>query len=126
VVLLGTGAPASVFAAGDDYPLRGTVNRLDPWGFYSGYCTSFTAWRLSQHGIRFQGASLRGPNGQTRMFGNAGDWDANARAVGYTVDTHPTVGAIAIWHYGESFAWPTGHAAYVAAVDSAGNATLEE
>jgi len=125
-VLLSTSAPSSAFAAGDDYPYRGTVNRVDAWGFYTGYCVSFAAWRLSQHGVRFQGATLRGPNGQTRFFGNAGDWDRNALAVGFAVDTHPTAGAIAIWHSGEDHAWSTGHAAYVAAVDAAGNATIEE
>lgn len=125
-VLFSTSAPSTAFAAGDDYPYRGTVNRLDPWGFYTGYCVSFAAWRLSQHGVRFQHASLRGPNGQTHFFGNAGDWDRNALAVGYTVDTHPAPGAIAIWHSGEDHAWSTGHAAYVTAVDSAGNATVEE
>jgi surface antigen len=127
VVLLSTSTPArAVAASGDDYPYRGTVNRLDAFGFYTGYCASFAAWRLSQHGVRFQSATLRGPNGQTQFFGNAGDWDRNALAVGYAVDTHPTVGAIAIWHAGEDRAWSTGHAAYVAAVDAAGNATVEE
>jgi len=37
VLLLGVPA-LSVSAAGvDDYPYRGTVNKLDPWGFYTGY-----------------------------------------------------------------------------------------
>jgi surface antigen len=126
VVLLGTSSASPVLASGDDYPYRGTHNVLDRWGFYTGYCVSFAAWRLSQHGVLFRNATLRGPNGQTRFFGNGGDWDRNALAVGYTVDTHPTPGAIAIWHSGEDHAWSTGHAAYVAAVDSAGNATVEE
>ena len=126
VVLLNTSTPARALASGDDYPYRGTVNRLDAFGFYTGYCASFAAWRLSQHGVRFQNATLRGPNGQTLFFGNAGDWDRNALAAGYVVDTHPTVGAIAIWHAGEDRAWSTGHAAYVAAVDATGNATVEE
>lgn len=126
VVLLSTAAPAVGLASGDDYPYRGTVNRVDPWGFYTGYCASFAAWRLSQHGVRFQSASLRGPNGRTQSFGNAGDWDRNALQVGYLVDTRPAPGAIAIWHAGEDRAWSTGHAAYVAAVDAAGNATFEE
>jgi surface antigen len=121
VVLAGTSVPAAALASGDDYPYRGTVNRLDAFGFYTGYCASFAAWRLSQHGVRFQGASLRG-----QFFGNAGDWDRNAVAAGYVVDTRPTPGAIAIWHAGEDRAWSTGHAAYVTAVDATGNATIEE
>ena len=106
----------TVSATGDDYPFKGRPNVVDPWGFYTGYCTSFTAWRLSQAGIVFHGASLRGPNGQTARFGNGGNWDAAARAVGLTVDSHPSVGAVAVWHGGEGFAWPGGHVAYVAAV----------
>ena len=51
----------TVSATGDDYPFKGRPNVVDPWGFYTDYCTSFTAWRLSQAGIVFHGASLRGP-----------------------------------------------------------------
>lgn len=122
------GIPAmTVSAAGiNDYPYRGTVNARDPWGFYSGYCTSFVAFRLSQEGIRFHGSSLQGPNGKTAFFGNGGTWDAAARAIGYTVDSHPTVGSVAVWHGGEGGAWWGGHVAYVMAVDSAGNAVVEE
>ena len=74
------GVPAlTVSAAGvDDFPYRGTVNKLDPWGFYTGYCTSFVAFRLSQEGVVLHGASLKGPNGKTAFFGNGGSWDAAA------------------------------------------------
>jgi surface antigen len=115
----------TVSATGDDYPFKGRPNQVDPWGFYTGYCTSFTAWRLSQAGIVFHGASLRGPNGQTARFGNGGNWDAAARAVGFTVDSHPSVGAVAVWHGGEGGAWPGGHVAYVIGV-SGGQAIVEE
>src|SRR4030088_1968573 len=122
------GVPAlTVSAAGvDDYPYRGTVNKLDPWGFYTGYCTSFAAFRLSQEGVRLHGATLRGPNGKTAFLGNGGSWDAAARSIGYVVDTHPTVGSVAVWRGGEDRAWWGGHVAYVMAVDGAGNATVEE
>jgi surface antigen len=117
----------SVSAAGvDDYPYRGTVNKLDPWGFYTGYCTSFAAFRLSQEGVRLHGASLQGPNGKTAFFGNGGTWDAAAASIGYVVDTHPTVGSVAVWHGGEDGSWWGGHVAYVMAVDPAGNAIVEE
>jgi len=126
VLLLGVPA-LTVSAAGvDDFPYRGTVNKLDPWGFYTGYCTSFVAFRLSQEGIRFHGASLQGPNGKTAFFGNGGSWDAAAASIGYVVDSHPTVGSVAVWHGGEDGAWWGGHVAYVMAVDGAGNATVEE
>jgi surface antigen len=122
------GIPAlTVSAAGiNDYPYRGTVNRLDPWGFYSGYCTSFAAFRLTQEGVTFHGATLRGPNGKTAFFGNGGSWDAAAASIGYVVDSHPTVGSVAVWHGGEDRAWWGGHVAYVMAVDAAGTATVEE
>jgi surface antigen len=122
------GIPAlSVSAAGvNDYPYRGTVNKLDPWGFYSGYCTSFAAFRLSQEGVRFHGATLQGPNGKSAFFGNGGSWDAAAASIGYVVDSHPSVGSVAVWHGGEDGAWWGGHVAYVMAVDAAGNATVEE
>jgi len=117
----------SVSAAGiDNYPYRGTVNRLDPWGFYTGYCTSFAAFRLSQEGVRLHGASLQGPNGKTAFFGNGGTWDTAAASIGYVVDSHPTVGSVAVWHGGEDGAWWGGHVAYVMAVDNAGNAIVEE
>jgi surface antigen len=115
----------TVSASGDDYPWRGRANLVDSYGFYTGYCTSFAAWRLAQHGIVFHGASLRGPNGLTARFGNGGNWDAAARAVGFVVDTHPSVGAIAVWHGGEDHAWWGGHVAYVTSVNGA-NATVEE
>jgi surface antigen len=126
-VALAMPASTAALAAGrDDFPYRGTVNVADPWGFYSGYCTSFAAFRLSQEGVVFHHASLTGPNGKTAFFGNGGSWDAAAAAIGYRVDTHPSVGAIAVWHGGEDHAWWGGHVAYVMAVDAASRATVEE
>jgi len=126
-MLLAALPATTVSAAGiNDYPYRGTANRLDPWGFYTGYCTSFVAFRLSQEGIHFHGASLTGPNGRTAFFGNGGSWDAAARSIGYTVDTHPSAGAVAVWHGGENYAWWGGHVAYVMAVDPSGRAVVEE
>src|SRR5260370_26704793 len=120
------GVPAlTVSAAGvDDFPYRGTVNKLDPWGFYTGYCTSFVAFRLSQEGVRLHGASLQGPNGKTAFFGNGGSWDAAAASIGYVVDTHPSVGSVAVWHGGENRAWWGGHVAYVMAVCGAGTSAV--
>ena len=123
---LSAASPTGATLGVNDFPYRGTVGMLDPWGFYTGYCTSFVAWRLSQAGVRFHGASFTGPNGQTRQFGNGGNWDAAAVQVGLTVDTHAAVGAVAVWHGGEGGAWSTGHVAYVMAVDSTGRARVEE
>lgn len=126
--LLAIGAPMTSAAAfgTNDYPYRGTVNVLDRWGFYSGYCTSFAAWRLSQEGFVMHGAVLRGPNGRTAFFGNGGSWDAAARSIGFSVDTRPAPGAIAVWHGGEGGAWWGGHVAFVLSVDGAGRARVEE
>src|SRR2546421_11749834 len=100
VLLLGVPA-LTVSAAGvNDYPYRGTVNKLDPWGFYTGYCTSFVAFRLTQEGVTFHGASLRGPNGKTAFFGNGGAWGAAAASICYVVGSHPTGGSVAVWDGG--------------------------
>src|SRR5207247_5647817 len=120
VLLLGIPA-LTVSAAGiDDYPYRGTPNLLDRWGFYTGYCTSFAAFRLSQEGVVLHGATLQGPNGKSAFFGNGGTWDAAAASIGYVVDASPTVGSVAGWHGGEDGAWGGGHVAYVMAVDAGG------
>ncbi len=126
--VLTVGIPAATASAAgiNDYPYRGTVNRIDAWGFYTGYCTSFVAFRLAQDGVRFHGASLTGPNGRSAFFGNGGSWDAAARSIGYTVDSHPSVGAVAVWHGGENYAWWGGHVGYVMAVTPAGQAVIEE
>lgn len=126
--VLTVGIPAiTALAAGvNDYPYRGTANHLDPWGFYTSYCTSFAAFRLAQEGVHFHGASLTGPNGRTAFFGNGGSWDAAARSIGYTVDNRPSVGAVAVWHGGENFAWWGGHVGYVMAVTPSGQAVIEE
>src|SRR5947208_6430631 len=126
VLLLGIPA-LTVSAAGiDDYPYRGTSNLLDRWGFYTGYCTSFAAFPLSQEGVVLHGATLQGPNGKSAFFGNGGTWDAAAPSIGSVVDAHPTVGSVAVWHGGEDGAWSGGHVAYVMAVDGAGNAVVGE
>lgn len=102
---------------GDDYPayLRKAPrdSLIDPWRFYNRECTSFVAWRMNNaNGVDFTNFMDGG------HFGDAGNWDDNARALGYTVDGVPAVGAIA-----ESDA--EGHVAWVAVV-GAGTVTVEE
>ncbi len=118
--------PTGAAVGTDDFPYRGRVGLLDPWGFYTGYCTSFAAWRLSQAGLRLRGATLTGPNGSSHFFGNGGTWDNAAAAIGYRVDATPAPGAVAVWHGGEDGAWSGGHVAYVMGVDGAGRALVEE
>ncbi len=105
---------------GDDYPayLRDAPkdSLIDPWRFYSRECTSFVAWRMnSANHIAF--ANYMGGG----HFGNAGNWDNNARALGYVVNSVPARGAIA-----ESDSMGSvGHVAWVAAVGN-GTVTIED
>ena len=76
---------------GDDYPAylrkasRDSI--IDPWRFYNRECTSFVAWRMnSANGVDFQNFMDGG------RFGSAGNWDDNARRLGYQVDNVPARG----------------------------------
>lgn len=102
---------------GDDYPayLRNAEKDsiIDPWRFYNRECTSFVAWRMnSANKVAFNNFMGGG------RFGNAYNWDDNARALGYRVDSVPSRGAIA-----ESDRY--GHVAWVAAVGD-GVVTIED
>jgi surface antigen len=102
---------------GDDYPYKnGPADVVDPWNFYTRECTSFVAWRMNhQYGIGFTNG-MRGGH-----WGNANQWPANARSLGYAVNGTATVGAIAEFNTGQN-----GHVALVAQVNSNGTITVEE
>lgn len=107
---------------GDDYPsnLRNAPQDsiVDPWRFYNRECTSFVAWRMNNaNGVGFSNFMV-GPNGKSGRFGNADNWAANARAIGYRVDNTPAVGSIA-W-------WSSNHVAWVAKVNGDGTIVIEE
>jgi len=82
---------------------------IDSWGMYNRECVSYTAYRVHQdflagrdsHDMPYWGG-----------YGNANQWDDNARAEGIPVDSNPTPGSIAI-----SNAGAYGHAMYVEAVN---------
>jgi len=82
---------------------------VDSWGMYNRECVSYTAYRVHQdfllgkdsHDMPYWGG-----------YGNANQWDDNARAEGIPVDNNPTPGSIAI-----SNAGAFGHAMYVEAVN---------
>jgi RHS repeat-associated protein len=78
----------------------------DPWNFYRCECTSYVAWKMNKRGIYFKNRMNSG------HFGNAQNWAKNARAIGWTVSTTPTVGSIA---QNDNGTW--GHVAYVEAVN---------
>lgn len=83
---------------------------LDPWGMFNRECVSFTAFKVHQ-------AYLAGRGNRDMPywggFGNANQWDDDARAAGIPVDTNPTPGSVAI-----SNAGAYGHAMWVEAVSA--------
>lgn len=101
---------------GNDYPVNlknAALDALvDPWGFYNRECTSFVAWRMnSANQIAFTN-NMRGGH-----WGNATEWAANAKRLGYEVNNTPAVGSIG---------WlASGHVAWVSKVEGS-NVTIEE
>lgn len=91
-------------APGDDYPSQWrnvTQDSVyDTWHEYNRECTSFAAWRLHSRG-----------HFEMPFNANANMWGSKARALGYRVDSNPTVGSVA-W----TTAGPYGHVAWVQAV----------
>lgn len=89
----------------------------DPWGYNLRNCTSYVAEKISQE---FNGLSIAG-------WGNAADWATSAQNAGYSLDSSPEVGDIAVW--GTKVGDGDGHVAYVAAVNDVGGtevATFDE
>lgn len=90
----------------------GDTGNAYPWG----QCTWWAYERRHQLGL---------PAGS--HFGNAASWAASATALGYTVDTTPTVGAIVVFAPGQVGAHPVyGHVAVVEQVHDDGSATISE
>ncbi|GAA1182520.1 surface antigen [Kitasatospora gansuensis] len=86
-------------------------------GFAANNCTAFAAFRIADRlGVPNFSNSWGGTT-----WGNAGTWDDAARRVGVTVNTTPTVGAIAV-----NDTHNVGHVAYVNAVYSDGSFDVEE
>jgi hypothetical protein len=112
--------PECRVSRGDDYFLRGTTRRVDPFLFYARYCTSFAAWRVNQHGTPFTNG-YRGVR-----WGNAEHWDNAARAVGVRVSRRPRRGDVAQWNPWRSGARAAGHVAFVRKVHRDGTITVEE
>lgn len=87
------------------YPWAGVAfpnTSSDPWGMYKRQCVSYTAWKVWKSGrhMPFWGG-----------YGNANQWDDNARAAGIPVDGSPRVGDVAVSNSGYY-----GHVMYVEAV----------
>jgi surface antigen len=103
------GAPGTGVACGGGYPGKwcdiGQDTVIDNWGMYNRECVSYTAFKVhmdflagrTSHDMPWWGG-----------YGNANQWDDNARSAGIPVDLNPTPGSIAI-----SNAGAYGHAMYV-------------
>ena len=100
------GRPRSVTLK-NDYPFQNaSPDGVDPWAFYFRECTSFVAFRLNKlKNFRFHNTMQGG------RFSDGGNWDNNARALGFRVNTRPTVGSVMVR---DSGTW--GHVAIVAKV----------
>lgn len=89
---------------GDTYPAKWCNNSypsyvIDNWGMYTRECVSYTAWKVYESGRDM-------PN--WGGYGNANQWDDNARRMGIPVDTTPVKGDVAISNAGRY-----GHSLYV-------------
>ncbi|MFD7734405.1 CHAP domain-containing protein [Kitasatospora phosalacinea] len=87
-------------------------------GFAANNCTAFAAYRIAS---RLDIPNFSNSYGGT-TWGNASTWDDAARRLGITVNTTPTVGAIAVNDTHGLY----GHVAYVNAVYSDGSFDVEE
>jgi surface antigen len=92
----------------------------DKWAFYRGQCTSWVAYRLNERsGISFSNYYLA-----KGRWGDAVHWEKQARRLKITVNTTPSVGAIA-W-YAATKPAPDGHVAYIEAVHSRTSFVMSE
>jgi peptidoglycan DL-endopeptidase CwlO len=108
------GAPGSGTACGGGYPGSAPGpwgrwgcnyamdNTIDPWGMYNRQCVSYTAFKVEASGryMPYWGG-----------YGNANQWDDNARRMGIPVDSNPQPGDVAVSNSGYY-----GHVMYVEAV----------
>lgn len=119
-----TTGPVSATPLVNDYPayLRAQPRDalVDPWYFYSRECTSFVAWRLNNdNGLPFKN------NWGGVHWGNAYQWGAAARALGFPVNNTPSVGSVAWWNSGSASS-SFGHVAWVAKVYPDRSILIEE
>ncbi|MGN6723429.1 MAG: CHAP domain-containing protein [Marmoricola sp.] len=116
--------PVSATPLTNDYPayLRAQPRDalVDPWYFYSRECTSFVAWRLNNDNHLPFSNSWGGVH-----WGNAYQWAAAARALGFAVNNTPSVGSVAWWNAGSASS-RFGHVAWVAKIYSDHSILIEE
>jgi len=126
-------AEASCTATGtqaipNDYPFPSSdPHDFDPYGFNTRDSTSFAAWRMNRD---HESIDPNHPWFTSTMNGgrweNAGDWSADAKNLGYSVDQTPAVGAIAQWRADECKGCKLGHVGYVEKVNTDGSVVVSE
>lgn len=83
---------------------------IDPWGYGCRQCVSYTAWKVLQK------------TGKAAMYwGNAKDWPASAKRVGYKTGTTPKAKSVAVMTSG-----PYGHVVWVEQVNSNGTINVSQ
>lgn len=103
------------------YPYESSRKGLaDSWGFITKNCTSYVAWKVNQSGTTFNNWLEKG------RFGNAHNWDDNAKKIGMKVSTTPAVNSIAVWEINKGGAGGYGHVAWVEKVNSDGTIEISE
>lgn len=83
---------------------------IDPWGYGCRQCVSYTAWKVLQK------------TGKPAMYwGNANQWPASARRVGYQTGGAPRAGSVAVMTTG-----PYGHVAWVESINPNGTLNISQ
>lgn len=132
---IGTGS-----GKGDDYPQAQKdlpVDSVDPWGYLTGECVSFVAWRMNvQMGWKpgdpwkFSASAPAMDGRPFGLLGSAVTWEGNLISHGYKSDSIPAPGAIAWWDAYSSAGGITtgeyGHVAVVSKVYDDGTIDIEQ
>lgn len=83
---------------------------FDPWGYGCRQCVSYTAWKVLQK------------TGRAPIYwGNAKDWPASARRVGYGTGSTPRAGSVGVMTGG-----PYGHVVWVEGVNANGTINISQ
>lgn len=88
--------------------------QYSPLGFSYRNCTDWVAWRINSLGVGFHN-TMGG-----RQFGNASNWDDNARQLGWHVSAEPVARSIGVRNGG------FGHVAFVESVNGDGSVNVSE
>lgn len=114
-----TPAPAPVVLPNGGYPsnlqncyvdANALSYGIDPWGYGCRQCVSYTAWKVLQK------------TGRPAMYwGNANQWPASARRVGYQTGASPRAQSVAVMTSG-----PYGHVAWVESINPNGTLNISQ